>query len=195
MTNFEFVFSLFGLLLGLSLAEILGGFARNLKRCGLRRLGWLAPMLSTFLLYDITTFWMTAWRVRDVVPIGMPALIIGLSVTGLYYFAATMVWPDPQAEEPGGQPQTRAGFDPWVLAHKRQILLSVTACNVLSTVAAWGLAPSTYHWGAVQLVMLSLYFGAMLFVAVVPGRRAAFGGLGLLLVLYALDLVVNVSGG
>ena len=28
MSTFEFVFSLFGLLLGLSLAEVLGGFAR-----------------------------------------------------------------------------------------------------------------------------------------------------------------------
>ena len=117
MTNFEFAFSLFGLLLGLSLAEVLGGFARSLKRYGLRRIGGLAPMLSAFLLYDITTFWMTAWRVRDVVPVGMPALITGLSVTGLYYFAATMVWPDAQAEDPGGQPLTREGFDPWVLAH------------------------------------------------------------------------------
>lgn len=195
MTSFEFAFSLFGLLLGLSLAEVLGGFARNLKRFGPRRLGWLAPMLSTFLLYDITTFWMTAWRVRDVVPIGMPALVTGLAITGLYYFAATMAWPDPQAEDPGGQPEAGGGFDPWVLRHKRQILLSVVACNVLSTLAAWRLAPSSYHWDAVQLVMLSLYFGAMLVVALVPGRRAAFGGLGLLLVLYALDLVVNVTGG
>ena len=31
MSPFEFVFSLFGLLLGLSLAEVLGGLARTLK--------------------------------------------------------------------------------------------------------------------------------------------------------------------
>lgn len=195
MTNFEFVFSLFGLLLGLSLAEILGGFARNLKQYGLRRVGWLAPMLSTFLLYDIATFWMTAWRVRDVVPIGMPALVTGLAVTGLYYFAAMMVWPDSHSAEPQGQPNTGVGFDPWILAHKRQILLSVTASNILGTAGAWLLAPSTYDWGPVSIIMLSLYFGAMVVVALVPGRRVALGGLALLLVLYALDLFVNVTGG
>ena len=32
MTNFELVFSLFGLLIGLSLAEWLGGFARSKQR-------------------------------------------------------------------------------------------------------------------------------------------------------------------
>jgi hypothetical protein len=32
-------------------------------------------------------------------------------------------------------------------------------------------------------------------VALAPGRRIAYGGLGLLLALYGLDLVVNVTGG
>jgi hypothetical protein len=195
MTNFEFVFSLFGLLLGLSLAEILGGFTRNLKRHGLRRVGWLAPMLSVFLLYDITTFWMTSWRVRDVVPVGMPSLVVGLCVTGLYYFAAVLVWPDPDTAEPHAQPLERGGFDPWVLTHKRAILLSVFACNVLGTLAAWDLAPATYHWDALQVVLVALYFGGMLVVALAPGRRIAYGGLGLLLALYGLDLIVNVTGG
>ena len=39
MTAFEFVFSLFGLLLGLSLAEVLGGLARTLKQWRLVRPG------------------------------------------------------------------------------------------------------------------------------------------------------------
>ena len=195
MTNFEFVFSLLGLLLGLSLAEILGGFARNLKRHSLKRLGWLAPMLSVFLMYDITTFWMTAWRVREAVPIGMPALVAGLAVTGLYYFAAVMVWPDAETVGPSERPEVSAAFDEWVLTHKRQILLSVAASNILGSLGAWRLAPSSYHWDAVALLLLTLYFGTMIVVALVPGRRVALGGLALLLVLYALDLVVNVTGG
>jgi hypothetical protein len=195
MTNFEFVFSLFGLLLGLSLAEILGGFAKNLKRHGLKRVGWLAPMLSVFLLYDITTFWLTSWRIRDVVPVGMPSLVVGLCVTGLYYFAAVLAWPDPETSEPHAKPLVRGGFDLWILARKRAILLSVVACNVLGTLASWSLAPSSYHWNSVQLFMLALYFGGMVAVALLPGRRVVFGGLLLLLTLYALDLIVNVTGG
>lgn len=31
MSDFEFVFSLFGLMLGFSLAEVLGGFIRTIK--------------------------------------------------------------------------------------------------------------------------------------------------------------------
>ena len=46
MTNFEFTFSLFGLLLGLSLAELLGGFARSLQKRGKLKIGWLLPLLG-----------------------------------------------------------------------------------------------------------------------------------------------------
>jgi hypothetical protein len=152
-------------------------------------------MLSVFLLYDITTFWMTSWRVRDVVPVGMTALVVGLCITGLYYFAAVLVWPDPEMPEPHARPEEKAGFDPWILAHKREILLSVVACNALGTLSAWRLAPASYHWNPLQVLLVTLYFGAMLVVALVPGRRVAYGGLTLLLVLYGLDLIVNVSGG
>ena len=61
MTSFEFVFSLYGLLLGLALAEVLGGLAKALKvrrrggHMGLRitRLGLAMPLLATFLAIDI----------------------------------------------------------------------------------------------------------------------------------------------
>ena len=101
----------------------------------------------------------------------------------------------PSGGEARAQPQTECGFDPWVLAHRRQILLSVIVCNMVNTAAAWGRAPSSYHWNPLQIVLVSLYFGSMLLVGLVRGRRVAYGGLAFLLVLYALDLVVNVNGG
>ena len=40
MSGFEFMFSLFGLLLGLALAEGLGGFARSIEARHNVRIGW-----------------------------------------------------------------------------------------------------------------------------------------------------------
>lgn len=188
MTNFEFVFSLFGLLLGLSLAEVLGGFARALKRHGRKKIGLLTPMLSIFLLYDISTFWITAWRMRDSVPIHIGALVLGLIVTGLYYFATVLVWPE------DGDPAWD-GLDDWMLAHKRQVLLSVFVCNAVSVGCAEAIAPQSFRFDPLQYVLISLYFGMLLAGAFVRGRRMTGAVLGVLLGLYALDLFVNVTGG
>lgn len=195
MSAFEFVFSLFGLLLGLSLAEVLGGFARAVKRHGRHKIGLLTPMLSIFLLYDIATFWITAWRLREGIPIVMPSLVVGLIVTGLYYFAAVLVWPEQDAAGPGGRGSPWDDLDNWMLDHKRQVMLSVLACNALAVAAVSSVVPGTFRWGPLELVLLALYFGFLLLTAFVPGRRATAATLAVLLALYALDLVVNVSGG
>ena len=65
MTPFEFVFPLFGLLIGLSYAEILGGLARSLKAPGDVRIGWLTPLLGAMLLINLTMFWFASWHFRD----------------------------------------------------------------------------------------------------------------------------------
>ena len=45
MSAFEFFFSFYGLILGLSVAELLGGFARTLNRNPRPRFGLLTPLL------------------------------------------------------------------------------------------------------------------------------------------------------
>ena len=195
MSSFEFVFSLFGLLLGLSLAEILGGFAKAVKRHGRHRLGLLTPMLSVFLLYDIATFWISAWRMRDAVPIHIAAVVVGLIVTGLYYFAAVLVWPEDDGTGAGREASDWDDLDRWMLAHKRQILLSVFACNAVSFGSARLLAPESFGLGPLEYSLLAIYFGLLLAGAFVRGRRATAGVLAGLLGLYGLDLFVNVTGG
>lgn len=188
MSAFELTFSLFGLLLGLSLAEVLGGFAKALKRRGRHLLGLLTPMLSVFLLYDIATFWITAYRMQGALPLHIGTLVGGIVITGLYYFAAVLVWPD--EGEPGWD-----DLDGWTLAHKRQILLSVFAANAVSFTSAVLLAPASFHFGPAEYILLSLYFLGLLAGAFAPGRRTMIATLALLLALYALDLFVNVTGG
>ena len=100
MTAFEFVFSLFGLLLGLSLAEVLGGLARTLKQWRTVRLGWLTPLLGLLVMLDLTSSWALAYSLKDEIPANFLTLVIGLFVTGLYYLAATLVFPDDASKWP-----------------------------------------------------------------------------------------------
>lgn len=137
MSAFEFSFTLFGLVLGLSLAEILGGFARVLRarspRSGERvaiRIGWFTPALALVVTLDLITAWNAAWRTLGDVPVNAATLTIGLVETGLYFVAATLLWPD----EPGGWPD----LDEWFDRHRAQIGAALFIANIgFSLVYIW----------------------------------------------------------
>jgi hypothetical protein len=104
MSSFEFVFSLFGLLLGFSLVEVLGGLARTMEarlRLGSTyRVGWLTPLLSIFVMIDLITFWLAAWRLREGLAVNGGTLTAGLAFAGSYYLAAHLVFPPQQTDAP-----------------------------------------------------------------------------------------------
>lgn len=115
MSEFEFVFSLFGLLFGLSLVELLGGLGRTIeaelrerrrsRRAGAVpdgadpgvgrafRAGWLTPLLGAFVMLDILSFWAAAWTTRAELTATVPVLLGGLLFAGSYYLAAHLVFP------------------------------------------------------------------------------------------------------
>ncbi|MCW3836487.1 hypothetical protein ACFQ1E_10320 [Sphingomonas canadensis] len=97
MSAFEFVFTLFGLLLGFSLVEVLGGLARVVERRirpgSALRIGWLTPLLGLFVLLDLISFWGSAWAAREVLTVSSATLIGSLFFAGAYYLAAHLVFP------------------------------------------------------------------------------------------------------
>jgi hypothetical protein len=184
MSSFEFIFTLFGLVLGLALTEVLGGFARAVKRHGPAKLGLLTPVLSLLLLYEITDFWLNAWNVREAVPVEIGSLLVCVVIAGLYYFASVLVWP-----EEGDR--AWEDLDGWALSHKRQLLLSVFGSNVVTfagllAIGAIGSPPSIFLIG-----WIAIYFGLILAGAFAPGRRLTLSALGLLFAMHASALVMG----
>lgn len=104
MSEFEFFFSFFGLLLGLSIAEVLAGLARaiqaRLQPGATLRIGWLTPMLAGFVQLDLLSFWQAAWVSRDLVAVSGVALMAVMIFAGAYYLAASLVFP-PDANAAG----------------------------------------------------------------------------------------------
>lgn len=111
MTDFEFVFSLFGLLLGFSLIEVLGGLAKVIEaqlravKVGAEapgerpfRAGWLTPLLGLFVMLDVISFWGSAWVARGQVSYSGPVVVGGLLFAGAYYVAAHLVFPTEKAD-------------------------------------------------------------------------------------------------
>ncbi|OBX20230.1 hypothetical protein A9995_00390 [Erythrobacter sp. QSSC1-22B] len=110
MSEFEFLFALYALLLGLSLVSLLGGLGNALERAfaeGARderseqfRIGWLSPLMAVFVVLDLMSFWAFAWLVRDLVAVNTPTLLGVVVFASAYYLAARLVFPgDPRRFE------------------------------------------------------------------------------------------------
>ena len=69
MDAFSFVFSLFGLLMGLALTEAISGFGKAVELRHKVRIGWLSPLIALLITFDITSLWLIAWQNRSAIPI------------------------------------------------------------------------------------------------------------------------------
>ena len=195
MSAFELVFAVYGLLLGLAVAEVLGGFSRTLKlKRGSRpvKIGWLTPLLGTFVVLDLMSFWLVAWEARSQIGADYLTLVFVLGIVGIYYLAATLIFPD--------DPEDWPDFDQWYDKQNRMVIGGVLAANVLSLVGEMVLeiiAPTpdaelviseAEGWlvggGGVAIVAL------LIALLKVHGRRA---NVALLAVLIGLLLVVGVG--
>jgi hypothetical protein len=81
-------------LLGLCVAEVLGGLGRALEHREEVSIGWLTPMLGAFVLLDLTTYWYVLWVERESIPITLFTLILGTALAAAYYLASYLIFPD-----------------------------------------------------------------------------------------------------
>lgn len=155
MSPFDFVFSLFGLLLGLALAEVLGGFSRAFKARGHVRIGWLTPLLGILVMFDLTSFWISAWSMRDFVPVHQWVLLVVLVHVGLYYVAATLIFPDDARGE--------RDYDEHYFRNSRYVLGAIALANAPSYLVEFIRRTyfSTAFNAGVSAAFLALLAGAM----------------------------------
>src|SRR4051812_22375023 len=93
MTVFEYIFSLYSLLLGLALAHLLSGLAKVVERRDKVRLGWPTALLALQMMLTLAIFWEIAWRARSAVPDNSAALFVSLIICSLLFFGAVLVIP------------------------------------------------------------------------------------------------------
>jgi len=98
MTEFEFLFSVFGLLIGLTLVEIAVKFADAIDAHRRRPIGILTPLLAAFVIIDVAGYWLFAWSLRDLLHVRWRTVFIGLTVAMTYYLSASMIFPRSEGE-------------------------------------------------------------------------------------------------
>ena len=181
MSGFEFAFSLFGLLLGLALAEGLGGLSRSIKASHAVRIGWPTTLLGLFVSCDVVTFWMYGWALRDLIPLNWPVLFGGFVVTAIYYVSTSLIFPD----DPEAWSDLNGHFD----RHRRKVLSGIFICNVALFATALVLA-GTAGMGSLRAIVVSWSFFPVTMTAIaVSDRRIVIGCLIWLIALYPLSVV------
>ena len=171
MTPFEFVFPLFGLLIGLSYAEILGGLARSLKAPGDVRIGWLTPLLGAMLLVNLTMFWFASWQFRDAQLPTRQGFLQMLAMSGSYYLAAAMLFPSVVS---AGQ-----DLDDHLMENKRVAMLAIAACNAFGL---WAFAGQR-NWavGSDWWIINGVFLAILVATAFARSKRVVLIGLLLLI--------------
>lgn len=170
MSEFEFLFGLFGLLLGFILVEVLSGLMRTLQARlpsgpGIKaeiHIGWLTPMLGAFTMLNVLLMWGTIWNLQNKLSLGFDTTTLGLILCSFYYFAASMIFPD--------EPRVWPDIDEWFWMHRRQVLGCIFAANlpgIFSTYFVEKLTPSQLIVSSVVNALLA----GMLLLAILASKR------------------------
>lgn len=130
MNGFDLIVRLFSLLLGLSLAEVLGGFARTLRlKYGLTpvsaaqtRIGWLVPLLGLLVTMDQLSFWLSFYVLQDHIPLTFFSMIVVLFLVGGFYVASTLIFP--------AHPDKWPDFDAYYFRVKGMVVGALLALNL-----------------------------------------------------------------
>lgn len=133
MTAFEFYLSFYGLLLGLSVAEVAKGCLNAVDARQTAKIGWLTPSLAAFVLFDITSFWLSVWDVRDAIHVNWTTMLGGLIVALTFYMAAGLVFPRARADWPD--------FTEHYWRNKRFVVGGVLLANTMLFVVVFMLRP------------------------------------------------------
>lgn len=167
MTEFEFVFPLFALLVGLSIAEMLSGLAHALKSKPEIEVGWLTPLLGTLILANLAMFWHGSWQIRDHITVDSASLLLVLMVGAAYFLAASMVFPSWSSNV--------RDLDRHFMEHRTVPLLAIGACNLVYFIRVAMLTHDRIYlwWWAANLLFLAL----LLVAALAPGRRMILAAL------------------
>jgi hypothetical protein len=179
LNEFEYVLTLFGLLLGLALTEALSGLARAIKARKRTRVGWPTAMLGMLVACDVVTFWAYGWFMREEVKATWPTVFAGFVVTGIYFVAASLIFPAAPEDD----------HDAHFAENYRLVLGGFLLCNM--ALLGWlvslvgierllGLREIIISWSLIPVTLTAI---------IATDRRIVLACIGWLIALYPLSLV------
>lgn len=188
MSAFEFFFSFYGLVLGLSVAVLATGAARAFKHRKTVRVGWKTPLLAIFAAFDIATFWDAAWTNLGQAPYSYGMLLAGLVVAIVYFIAANLIFPEPEDQA--------TSLDAHFEANKKPVLLLLILANILMVALCLTMLAGKPNFGLIaSIYAVNFLLYVVLVVPAALSKRAwVFATtIGLHIALYLVLAVLSVT--
>lgn len=96
MSGFEYLFTFYGLLLGMAIANVATGFADMWRSREDIATGWTTPLLGLFVLLAAAHQWVSFWGGREDITMGPWNLAISMGVALPYIFVSRGMFPRQQ---------------------------------------------------------------------------------------------------
>jgi hypothetical protein len=182
VSSFDFFFSLFGLILGLSVAVVISGMTDILRERHRLPIGWLTPMLGLALLFDLTTQWVNTWTGLRSIDVAYGPFVAAMIVAGSYFFAASMAFPKTPSEWPS--------LDDYYLKNYRFVIGGVFLAN-FGVAVMTGIIDQSFAIflrAFIRSGFSIVFWLTLVAMLIIPRRGFQLVGLGIILALalYAL---------
>lgn len=183
MSAFEFFFTLYGLVLGLSVVEVVAGISRLVHDSRGVRIGVLTPLLAFVLLTDLCGFWLSAYRLYSDRPLDYVVIVLSLGAASLYYIAASVVFPRDLLREPD--------LDAVYMRHRRLVMIGIAVAGLvmfeaIPVLTTAGRADRFAFWRDLSQSWQPLVFFSC--VAAISLTRNKLANIGLLLLLLSVNV-------
>ena len=160
MGSFDYLFSFYGLLLGIAVANVAIGFADMWRDCEKISVGTCPPLVASSVLLGGMNVWLQMWLSRPYMTVNGAQMLIAALISLPYVFVSRAVFPGTE-----GQPER--SLEEHYLRH-RKLILSLLALPTIVSVASHRLidhVPYTVwddSWAAarIALPLLLLPFAA-----------------------------------
>jgi hypothetical protein len=179
MGAFDYLFSFYGLLLGIAVANVAIGFADMWRDCDKIEVGTCPPLVASSVLLGGMNVWLQMWLTRPYVTVDGVQMLVAAAIALPYVFVSRAIFP-------GHEEEPEQSLEEHYLRHRQLILVLLavpTIVSVSSHVLIDGFRYKGWEvwWvaGRIALPLLLLPFA---------NRRVQRGGLAALNVLQLIGL-------
>jgi hypothetical protein len=116
VNSFDYLFTFYGLLLGIAVANVAIGFADMWRDCDKMGVGYCPPLLGTIVMLGGMNVWLTMWHLRQDVGVSAWQMLSATGIAMPYVFISRAMFP-------GAEKETERSLEDHYLRHRVLILL------------------------------------------------------------------------
>ena len=174
MNAFDYLFTFYGLLLGIAVANVAIGFADMWRDCGKFAVGYCPPLLGVIVMLGGMHVWLTMWHVRSNVTVGAWQMLAATGVAMPYVFISRAMFP-------GAEREAERSLEDHYLRHRVLILLVLVVPPVVSLISKMVLDRVWAHGWDLEWITARILMPLILMP--LASRNAQRAGLGVFAVL------------